>query len=156
MPDRETVIRGLEAHANPKSCETCAGEECPYYNMGGGFTGVTCSSILAVDALALLQEQEPRVMTREEVCNLKFDDVVYYQGSSTNAVESAIIVHGEIWVPEVKTRVVQFRNAGGTGGYNGINNADLDGYGKKWRAWTSRPSPEQMRDTKWEGDSDAE
>lgn len=58
MPDRENVKRGLEAHANPKSCETCAGEECPYYNRGDGYTEVTCSSILAADALALFKEQE--------------------------------------------------------------------------------------------------
>ena len=55
---REKVIRGLEAHANPKTCETCAGEDCPYYNEGGSNTEVTCSSILAADALALLKEQE--------------------------------------------------------------------------------------------------
>lgn len=27
-------------------------------------------------------------------------------------------------------------------------------YGKIFRFWTSRPMPEQMRDTPWEGDSD--
>lgn len=56
---REKVIRGLEAHANPKLCETCAGEECPYYNSGGSYTEVTCSCFLAADALALLKEQKP-------------------------------------------------------------------------------------------------
>ena len=58
MFNRDKVIRGLEAHANPKTCETCVGEECPYYNRGGSYTEVTCSSFLAADALDLLKEQE--------------------------------------------------------------------------------------------------
>ncbi len=58
MTDQEKVILGLEAHANPKACETCSGEVCPYYNEGDGFIGVTCSSILAANALALLKEKE--------------------------------------------------------------------------------------------------
>lgn len=146
---REKVIRGLEAHANPKTCETCAGEDCPYYNRGGSYPKVTCSSFLAADALALIREQEPRVLTLEEVCNLKYDDVVYYQGINTNSVESAIVLHGEKMVPEVNTRVVQFRHADGTGGWNGINNADLNGYGKKWRCWSARPTEEQRKAAKW-------
>lgn len=111
---------------------------------------VTISAETVRDVLALLKEQEPRLLTLEEVCNLKYDDVVYYQGINTNFVESAIVLHGEKMVPEINTRVVQFRHAAGTGGWTGINNADLNGYGKKWRCWTSRPSPEQMRETKWE------
>lgn len=58
MDKREKVIRGLEAHANPKSCETYAGEECPYYNLGDSDPKITCSSILAADALALLKEYD--------------------------------------------------------------------------------------------------
>ena len=103
----------------------------------------------------MLKAREPRVMTLEEVCNLKYDDVVYYQGINTNSVESAIVLHGEKMVPEVNTRVVQFRHADGTGGWNGINNADLNGYGKKWWCWTAKPTPEQMRNTPWKGENDA-
>lgn len=54
---RKEIIRGLEAHANPYTCETCAGEDCPYYHSGNGLSGPSCSSILAADALALLKEQ---------------------------------------------------------------------------------------------------
>lgn len=66
VEEREKVIRGLEAHANPKTCETCAGEDCPYYNMGGSYTEETCSSFLAADALALLKEQEERIKFLEK------------------------------------------------------------------------------------------
>jgi hypothetical protein len=141
---REKVIRGLESCL--RLCDYNACRECPYGD------GTPCK--LLHDALALLKEQEPRVMTLEEVRNLKYDDVVYYQGINTNSVESAIVLHGEKMVPEVNTRVVQFRHADRTGGWNGINNADLNGYGKKWRCWTSRPTLEQMRETKWEADNE--
>jgi hypothetical protein len=29
-------------------------------------------------------------------------------------------------------------------------------YGKLWRGWSYRPSPEQMRDTRWGGEEDAD
>lgn len=152
MDDREKVISMLKCVVNLETvyAKDCKRRGCPY-------AGTDCMMAVAADALALLREQEPRVMTLEEVRNLKYDDVVYYQGINTNSVESAIVLHGEKMVPEVNTRVVQFRHADGTGGWNGINNADLNGYGKKWRCWTSRPTPEQMRETKWEKEgSDAE
>lgn len=66
---RKKVMRGLEAHVNPESCETCAGEDCPYYNEGGSFPILACSSILAADALDLLKEQEavePKLYTPED------------------------------------------------------------------------------------------
>lgn len=148
---REKVIRGLE-WCIERPCHP----KCPYFSQEDKAQAYCLFKKIMPDALALLQEQEPRVLTLDEVCNLKYDDVVYYQGINTNSVESAIVLHGEKMVPEVNTRVVQFRHAGGTGGWNGINNADLNGYGKKWRCWNSRPSPEQMRDTPWEGECDAE
>lgn len=69
---REKVMRGLEAHANPKSCETCTGEECPYYNRGGSYPKVTCSSFLAAEALALLKEQEPKAAWYDSDAPLRF------------------------------------------------------------------------------------
>ena len=136
---REKVIRGLEAHANPKSCETCAGEECPYYNMGGGFTGVTCSSILAVDALALLKEQEARAITRGEI--IKLNDWVW--------VDYKDAFNGYAYKLDYDSDCdrVEWLD-GATDG--------MEEYGKTWRCWISRPTPEQMREMKWEGDSDAE
>lgn len=32
----------------------------------------------------------------------------------------------------------------------------VQNYGSKWRVWNLQPTPEQMQDTPWEGDSDAE
>ena len=98
-------------------------------------------------AIALLKAQEPRVMTLEEVLDMKFDDVVYLQVNPTNAVLSAIVIDVIPKLPEINVGVVQFRHGAG---YNGINNADLSYYGKTWRCWTSRPDRETREATPWE------
>ena len=96
---------------------------------------------------ALSKAQEPRVMTLEEVLDMKFDDVVYLQVYPTNAVLSAIVIDVIPKLSEINVGVVQFRHGAG---YNGINNADLSYYGKTWRCWTSRPTDEQREAVKWE------
>lgn len=55
MADREKVIRGLEV------CTTdfCS-EECPYYQCDG----LSCHGPLMRDALALLKEQEPKMVVQ--------------------------------------------------------------------------------------------
>lgn len=125
MIERENVMRGLEA------CSSCLGScstECPYYSHTRSCTGVQ----LKKDALALLREQEPRVMTVDEVEEMaaKSDpDPVFAE-----------------WI------------MGGTGWIVGCIHllADMMKNGYNIRVWTSRPTPEQMRDTKWEGDNDAD
>jgi len=51
MTDREKVIKGLEccAHTDGSNCKYC-----PY-----DITGEDCTALMAMDALALLKEQEP-------------------------------------------------------------------------------------------------
>lgn len=62
MVDREKVVRGLEAHANfIRACTTNDGAECPYYNDDAS-NFFTCSTLLSIDALALLKEQEPKLV----------------------------------------------------------------------------------------------
>lgn len=57
MPDREKVIKGLEiCYIPPSKCD-----DCPYHGRED------CTDALCLDALALLKEQEPQVMTAEEV-----------------------------------------------------------------------------------------
>lgn len=117
-------------------------KKCTYGNCETG-----CVKTLTKDALALLKAQEPRVMTLGEVLDLKFDDVVYLQVYPTNVVLSSIVVDVIPRIPEINTGVVQFRHAAG---YNGINNADLDYYGKTWCCWTSRPTDKQKETIAWQ------
>ena len=101
-------------------------------------------------AIEILKAQEPRLLTLEEVLDLKFDDVVYLQVYQTNVVLSSIVIDVIPRIPEINTGVVQFRHGAG---YNGINNADLNYYGKTWRCWTSRPTDAQREATPWETQS---
>jgi hypothetical protein len=144
MPDREKVIRGLEAHANPKTCETCAGEDCPYYNSGGSFPKVTCSSFLAADALALLKEQEPRVLSKSEAEQYVTNGItdgysetpplyVEYKKPNRYFLKWVTLETAHSWMTDYGTSHV---------------------YGSELRFWTSRPTPELMLDTPWEGEND--
>ena len=144
---REKVIRGLEAHANPKTCETCAGEDCPYYDRDGSYTAVTCSSFLAADALALLKEQEPRVLTLEEArATLRTADFLYCEDKNDDTMAGGltrgVLNDSDYWdLSNGEYMTLECLDEG----------EDLEAeYGKTFRFWTSRPTLEQMRDTKWE------
>ena len=160
MPDREKVISGLESHANSKACKTCAGDDCPYYHRGGSYPKVTCSSILAADALALLKEQEPRVMTVNEMIAAGKEEIAVFVEECPKG--DPVRCFWGIAFPGMELpKDVPFNYPGGVD----FNVTDVDGdiwdgdfYGMNaplgWRAWTSRPTPEQMRETKWEGEND--
>jgi len=139
--EREKVLKGLAAcRMDPDWAEDCRKLDCPYCGEG------SCVALLANDAYMLLMEQEPRVMTLEEVLALKFDDVVYLEAYPTEAVMSAIVIDVIPKLPDIPIGVVQFRHGAG---YNGINNADLGFYGKMWRCWTSRPTDAQREAEPW-------
>lgn len=138
MADREKVIRGLELCAydpDPgqelKEIRSCP--ECPYYREG-------CSPQLIRDALALLREQEPRVMTLEEIRSGAAEVVWLEDADKPNVIPGIRFkLMDEDGDEAVAIHVM-----------DGFVGARLEVYGKMWRAWTSRPTPEQMRDAKWE------
>ena len=130
MIDRGKVIRGLESCL--RLCELNACRECPYGD------GTPCK--LLHDALALLKEQEPRVMTLDEI--------------RSGTVEVAWIEDAdkEEVIPGIWFRL---SNEGGDEAVDihirdGFVGARLEVYGKLWRCWNARPTEDQMRDTKWE------
>lgn len=147
MPDREKVMLALNCCAS-NDLRTC--RECPYAMTVNGIkiNSSTCVMELASDALDLLREQEARVMTLEELED--WDGAVFFEAFETD-MYYALIENVEL-------------TAGMDGEYVLVNVVpgehhrriwSGEHYGKIWRCWTSRPTPEQLRDTKWEGDSDA-
>ena len=80
------------------------------------------------DAIALLKEQEPRVMTLEEVSNLPDRSPIFCEEKDPK-FES----EWELYMTEYDDRKYD------------------ECYGREYRYWTSRPSPEQMAKTPWEG-----
>ena len=132
---REKVIRGLECCALG-SLSNCEG--CPY-------TETRCSEHLCGDALSLLKKQEPRVLEYSEIkgCPLVWledngkEDVIpalflQYNGLNAEFLRQAPDEYVSSLVRSATVYAVE------------------KAYGVMWRAWTSRPTPEQMRDTKWE------
>jgi len=126
MPDREKVIKNLQSVAN-----ICA--------LNGDIQSMTAIG----DALALLKEQEARVIELSE-----------------------ITPHVYVWVEDRREKTL-FPLKGGMVDPDGddyfrfVENVDADyiywptvAYGKWWRVWNLMPSPEQMRDTKWEGEKE--
>ena len=148
---REKVIRGLEAHANfIRACTTNDGAECPYYNDGDS-NCFTCSMMLSFDALALLREQEPRVMDADEVFVTERGTVLYLERrrsrKTTTRIVSAILTKTGTWNYATLSsyRYAEFVYEGKL-----IDERDFRAYGVTWRCWTSHPTTEQIRDTPWE------
>ena len=130
MAEREKVIRGLER---------CAGIDCtgcPYQSIS------PCQNKLAGDALALLREQEPRLMTLEEIRFGAFE-VAWLED-----VDKANVIPG-IWFRlsnEGEDEAVDIHVM------DGFIGARLAVYGKMWRAWTSRPTEEQRKAVPWDAE----
>ncbi len=128
MTEWEKVTRGLESIwkcISPVS-HTCA--DCPYQD-----NRVECKRRVITDALALLKEQKARLLTLEEVEKneewMWVECISGYCGWNRQDKEdnySCMIAWND----------------------NTVNRKDY--YGKSWRCWSSRPSLEQMRNTKWE------
>ena len=126
---REKVIRGLECCLSPNDHENC-----PYDGIGKTYSH--CLKQLVTDALALLKGQEPRVMTLEELKSIK----TWNRNTPPY-----------LWVEDITGRDNRWkywraiRESLNLPGTMGVQN-----YGSVWRVWNLRPTPEQMRDTKWE------
>ena len=146
MTDREKVIKGLErcvekldTVVNKTHGYNCTA--CPYFrkcDRSGYLNGLS----LMRDALALLEAQEPRVMTLEEVITSKPGTVVWLEDFNKPDVISGLFKRLFIY-----TKVIDFLIE-----KEEVNNevtADLDVYGSGWRCWTSRPTDEQREATPW-------
>lgn len=139
MADREKVIRGLELCAydpDPgqelKEIRSCP--ECPYYRAG-------CSPQLIRDALALLKEQEPRVI---ELSEISPNIYVWMENRDDGTL---FPLKGGVIDPDGDD---YFRFDEGLG--EDFVYYPTGSFGKCWRVWDKCPSPEQMRETKWEGE----
>lgn len=116
MAKREKVILGLRCH-KAGVYEECL--KCPYHDDG-------CETTLCNDALALMKEQEARVVTTADFEN------------NPNLDDGG---HLNVW--EEYKDGTRYR-------WNTINVNDVRAFTDIHRYWTSRPTPEQMRETKWE------
>lgn len=130
MVEREKVIRGLEVCNQYRFFgRDCYG--CPYY--GEEFSVCNIQDMLD-DALSLLKEQEPKVMTQEEVLATPEGVVVWMEEKS-----------------ECGTYIQPIVSTGN--GCLGNFYIGVGAYGvemRERRFWTSRPNEQVRRDTPWE------
>lgn len=141
MADREKIMEALTLCANG---EPCTGEKyrtCPYSPIGKP-EYYNCGAAMAADALALLREQEPRVMTLEEVKAYDWDYCYLEEerlpGKEYRAVCGDYALTCITW-PCVTSMRIQHGD---------------EKYGKKWRCWTHKPTDEQRKAVKWDGRPD--
>lgn len=120
---RDEIIRDIEERA---------------YGAGAGqYMSLRCD--VAREIARMLKDQEPRVMTLEEIRSGAVE-VAWIED-----VDKADVIPG-IWFRlsnEGEDEAVDIHIR------DGFVGARLEVYGKLWRCWTSRPSPDQMRDTPW-------
>ena len=146
MIDREKVIKALaccvfpvskgfpyQSHIADKGCEAV---ECPYRD--------DCDQML-LDALELLKEQEPRVMTLEEVKGMKRLTICAVEQRSKVIKNAFNAEYGGI----VTLGNESFLDFGLYGDTNRYRRTEA-GYGKTWRCWNYKPTKEQMEAVKWD------
>lgn len=125
MPDREKVI--------DKLCEYV--KVCAIY---GDDEAVETIS----EAVALLKEQEPRVMNVKEVRE-SVGNPMWFESCGKYLGEKGwwcLSLGGD---PSFYIRI-------STSKANGPITLSLTDYNKVWRCWTAKPFPEQMQETPWE------
>ena len=100
------------------------------------------------DALALLREQDPRLMTLEEVIEHYSLPPVFVDDLSAQEDYLEDIAPLYFDFPVADSFAVHWR------GYHSVSRY-LDewkaSYGMKWRCWTARPTDEQREAVKWDG-----
>lgn len=152
MVDKEKLIRGLHccAHTDGINCM-----HCPYDKKGED-----CTAQMSMDILALLKEQEPHVLSREEMIDAgKNHDAVYVE-EGVGRCFWGLAVEG-IDPPEDKP----YNSPGGVQ-FNVVDADDdmwdgdfymmcdvypeLKPHPMGWRAWSAKPTTEQMMAVKWE------
>lgn len=141
MPELEKVIAGLESCRPGRNCGTC-----PYHEF---FDKGICNRRLEDDALALLEAQMPRVMTLDEAKAHLGNPVWVEEKVVVNGYWKILFdVDGEAF--HMTTGQIEFG-----GMLTGHSMFAVNCYGTDFRLWTSRPTPEQMASTPWEGEKDA-
>lgn len=148
---RDKVIRGLKA-CNRQSYNGSDCKNCPYYDDEDTAElpfGICNIQDMFDDALALLREQEARVLEYSEI---EKHPLVWLEDNDKKGVIPALFLQYNGWAAEFSRQATDkyvdtiVRSAKVI--------ADERWYGVTWRAWTSRPSPEQMRETPWEGEKE--
>ena len=145
MIDREKVIEGLN---NIKSIINAA----VYYDDGyGSEQDLNCLD----DAITLLEEQEPRLLTLDEVKTIGTQNynqiqdentrLIWIEERNANALRITKPTYYDFFEEEDEEPIII--NYVGTDYYDHFKQ---NTYGKDWRCWSSKPTEEQRKAVKWD------
>lgn len=139
MIGREKVLKGVECcrNFNPPDDWDCP-EECPYSIDSNPHRCCTFNPLLN-DVIALLKEQEPRVLTLEEVRD-EAEYMFLEKRSETWSDLFGCAIRGD-WDGYGMDLLL---------GEDDYIRGMWENYGKTWRCWTARPTDEQRRAVKWD------
>ena len=141
----DKAYKGLNCHVNGYPHTRCY--KCPYW--GTGPHGSSECNALAVDALALIQQQQARIKELEAAQTARvmtLEEIPKYDGAFL--IES----RSESWPMQWAlfrlklTMAYRFIRADHELGFS----LSKDSYGRTWRCWTQRPTDEQREATLWE------
>lgn len=138
------MIRKLQFYVN-----ICREDE----RSGEDLNGLILHPKYVEDAIAMLKEMEPRVLTLEEVMSTPKDvaiwqeikdepDYKYEISPVAEPMEIIIDDNWDFWTGKKKDTYVGIRFAS-------EGHMPKESYGKDWRCWTSRPTDEQRKAVKW-------
>lgn len=139
MDKLEKAINGMEYCIKRMTTTGECDYDCPYYHNPHG-----CKVVMLKDAISLLKEQEPRVMTITEAFDAEVAWLERY-ADPDDAVEPiiqpVIIRHYEngYW----ECLIEQDESAALT--------LFIEDFGTEFRFWTSRPTEEQRKAVKFDG-----
>lgn len=133
MTDREKVIAAVECcfHLGSKGCRLC-----PYVSEVDLEHG--CTVDLAGRIIAQLKAPEARVLDWNEIGTV--DGAVWLEDRDKNEVVPGLVMQMHSTANLDIKKDGTLRTAC----------ASRSDYGDRWRAWSARPTQEQMRETKWE------
>lgn len=139
MIDKEKVIKGLECCA---SMDGGACRECPYSSdcIAEEATYQTGTAHLAADALAMLKEQEPRVLNWDEVGNYSF---VYGEFRGVKEIFPLIITK------DTSGRILSWNPKINRSGEHLLLVSDEEDR-RNTRCWNREPTDEQRKAVKWD------
>jgi hypothetical protein len=100
------------------------------------------------DAVALLKAQEPRVLTAEEITDLKYHDMVYVEFRHPRKEEYRAL-GGFVDQMYKDTDTCEIKAIDITLGVNEIAHCSMKLYLNDFRLWTSCPTAEQMKAVPW-------
>lgn len=150
---REKAIRGLEA-CNRQSYNGSDCQNCPYYDDEDTAElpfGICNIQDMFDDALALLKEQEPRVLTWEEVDksgNLYVWTEIHSFYSGRGCLVYCTVVRSEFFYELIRLR--EDSGLEWTRAEEDYNRDNYQGAHSGWRCWSARPTEEQRKAAKWD------